>query len=75
MSIWIPVDWIFEASRLRSRSGRREVLGFGGTIRDKIGFEKKGKRKLSPKRKRPKKRFGDLLARGAFRSKLIRSGR
>jgi len=71
---WIPVDWLFEASRLRTRSGRREALGFGGTTRDKIGFEKKGKRKIVPKRKRPKRRLGDLLARSPFRSSAIRSG-
>jgi len=71
--IWIPVDWLLEASRLRGQSNRRDVLGFGGTTRDKIGFEQKGKRKLVPKRKRPKKRFGDLLSRGSFRSGLIRS--
>lgn len=73
MITWIPVDWLVEAARLRAKSSRREVLGFGGTIRDKIGFEKKGKRKLVPKRKRPKKNFGDLLARSSFRSSSIRS--
>lgn len=70
---WIPVDRLLEASRLRSRSGRRDILGVGGTIRDRIGFEKKGKRKISPKRKRPKKKLGDLLARSIFRSGSIRS--
>ena len=71
--MWIPVDWLLEVGRLRSRSGRRDILGFGGTVRDKIGFEKKGKRKIVAKRKRPKRKFGDLLARGPFRSGLVRS--
>jgi hypothetical protein len=73
MNWWIPVDLVFEASRLRTRSGRRDILGFGGTVRDKIGFEKKGKKKLVPKRKRPKRNFGDLLSRSSFRSSSIRS--
>jgi hypothetical protein len=72
--MWIPVDWLLEASRLKTRSGRRDVLGLGGTVRDRIGFETKGKKKKAPKRKRPKRRLGDLLARGPLRSGLIRSG-
>jgi len=72
--VWIPVDWLLEASRLRNRSGRRDILGFKGTARDRIGFEQKGKKKLVPKRKRPKHKMGDLLARGEFRSSSIRSG-
>jgi hypothetical protein len=71
---WIPVDWLLEASKMATRSGRRDVLGLGGTVRDRIGFETKGKRKKVPKRKRPKRRFGDLLARGPLRSRTIRSG-
>jgi hypothetical protein len=54
---------------LSTSSGRKEILGLGGTIRDKIGFEKKGKRKLVPKRKRPKKRYGDLIARTPLKSR------
>lgn len=72
--MWIPVDWLLEASRLKTRSGRRDVLGLGGTVRDRIGFEAKGEKKKVPKRKRPKRRPGDLLARGPLRSGLIRSG-
>jgi hypothetical protein len=64
---WVPVSLLLERARLfkglRSRSGRREVLGFGGTRRDIIGFEKKGERKVVPKRKRPKKKLGDIIAR------------
>ena len=75
MKLWVLVDLIYEANRVRTRSGRRDTLGFGGTVRDKIGFERRGKRKLISKRKRPKRKFGDLLARGPFRSGLIRSGK
>jgi hypothetical protein len=70
--VWISVDLLLEVSRL-TRSSRREVLGFGGTIRDKIGFERKGKRKTVSKRKRPKQRLGDLLSRGPLRDGSIRS--
>lgn len=70
--LWISVDKLFEASRMRGQSRRREALGIGGTVRDKIGFEKKGERKLVPKRKRPKKKFGDLIARTDFKSKTKR---
>jgi hypothetical protein len=69
----IPMDLLLEVAKLRRRSVRREVLGFGGTVRDRIGFEKKGERKKFPKRKRPKKRHGDLLSRSEFRSSQIRS--
>jgi hypothetical protein len=64
---WFPVSFLFEKrsifKRLFTRSGKKELFGVGGTVRDKIGFEKKGKTKLVPKRKRPKKRYGDLIAR------------
>lgn len=70
----IPVDLLMEVAKLHRRSVRREVLGLGGTQRDQIGFEKKGERKLSPKRKRPKRKLGDLLARSPYRSSDIRSG-
>jgi len=69
----IPVDLLMEVAKLHRRSVRKEVLGFGGTRRDKIGFEQKGKRKLVPKRKRPKQKLGDLLARSPYRSGQVRS--
>jgi hypothetical protein len=69
----IPVDLLLEFVRLNRRSVRREVLGLGGTTRDRIGFERKGERKLVPKRKRPKQNPGDVLARSQFRSGEIRS--
>lgn len=69
----IPLDLLMEVAKLRRRSVRREVLGFGGTRRDRIGFEKKGERKVFPKRKRPKQRMGDLLSRSPYRSGEIRS--
>ena len=69
----IPVDLLMEVARLHRRSVRKEVLGVGGTSRDRIGFEKKGERKLVPKRKRPKRKLGDLLSRSPYRSNDIRS--
>jgi len=71
--VWIPVRWLLEANKLKHRSRRRDILGLGGTVRDRIGFEAKGKKKIVPKRKRPKKRLGDLLARSQYRSGEIRS--
>lgn len=43
------------------------MLGFG-TARDMIGFEKKGERKIVPKRKRPKK-IQSLINRTGLRAK------
>jgi len=64
---WVPVSLLLERARLfkglRTSSGRREMLGFGGTRRDIIGFETKGERKVVPKRKRPKRKLGDIIAR------------
>ena len=71
---WILLDVLFESpfrSRLAYRSGRREIFGLS-TRRDMIGFEKKGERKIVPKRKRPKK-FQSLLNRTGLKAKIKRS--
>lgn len=68
-SSWVSSGALMEAlrhARGMTRSGRREKLGFT-TVRDLIGFEKRGKRKLIVKRKRPKRR--SLLAGTPFRAK------
>ncbi len=72
--MWIRVDLLLEKARLRRtayKSGRREKLGIG-TVRDMIGFEKVGERKLVAKRKRPKKSTS-LLDRTPLRAKTKKS--
>ena len=73
---WVPLDVLFllEAKRKRRtayRSGRRELLGIE-TLRNIIGFEKPGERKILPKRKRPKK-VRDLLDRTGLRARTKKS--
>lgn len=64
----IALDELLEALTLRlnrTRSQRRRMLGLG-TRREQIGFEKEGERRIVPKRKRPKKNPGKLLARTPY---------
>lgn len=65
----IQISSLMEQIRVRrsfTRSRIREKLGLS-TRRDMIGFEKKGQKKIVPKRKRPKKSTG-LLARTIFKA-------